>query len=503
MPAPANCRRPPGPSPLGTRLALAIALVAMVLTTATSPPARATGLLVARFGGEWGHPMSDDLWSIYYNPAGLSLLGGTKLALSGSFAWRAMSYTRGEAALDDVLEDPDVGAGTPQGAGISANTGEATLSNFLVTPFFAVGSDFGIDGFGAALGFYVPIGGQSIWDRKASSPEFPGAEDGAQRWWTIEGTIRSMYATAAAGYRIAPLRLSVGAGLNVVISEIDNIQARNVDGTDNLVANGRLQEGRARIDVSSVDLAVSLGLLWEPIDHLFIGLSYQSQPGFGEQRLTGDVDLVLGSGPVPESTRTAAEVRQSMPDVLRFGVRYGAPKSWEVRLFGDWARWSVLTEQCILNATVADRSCVGDAPPGKIIIIPRHWKDAWGVRGGGSWWATPDLELVLGGGWDGNAVPDAMVEPALYDGDKFHLTLGAKLTVGDALEVMLSYSQIIYPDRDIAARGRVPKDPNDPTGATWTDIATIGLRDAVRVPDAAGQYTHAVGVVELGMSYRF
>jgi hypothetical protein len=68
---------------------------------------------------------------------------------------------------------------------------------------------------------------------------------------------------------------------------------------------------------------------------------------------------------------------------------------------------------------------------------------------------------------------------------------------------MLSYSQIIYPDRDIAARGRVPKDPNDPTGATWTDIATIGLRDAVRVPDAAGQYTHAVGVVELGMSYRF
>lgn len=34
--------------------ALALALVALA---ATSTPTHATGLLVARFGGEWGHPM--------------------------------------------------------------------------------------------------------------------------------------------------------------------------------------------------------------------------------------------------------------------------------------------------------------------------------------------------------------------------------------------------------------------------------------------------------------
>jgi len=488
------------------RLSARTALVGLFSCALVVPsaPAHATGLLVARFGGEWGHPMSDDLWSIYYNPAGLSLLNGTKLVVSGSLAWRSFTYTRDPGAIDDILSDPAVGAGTPEGDGVLANSGVSTLSNFVASPFMAFGTNFGIEGFGVGVGLYVPIGGQSIWDPGTKRDAFPGADDAPVRWWTIEGTARSIYTTLAAGYRIPALRLSVGFGLNVVLTELDNIQARNVDGADTLTANGRLQEGRARIKASSVDLAIGAGLLWEPVDNLFIGVSYQSQPNFGEQTLKGDVDIIFGGGPTPESTRTKAEVTQSMPDVIRFGARYGKPRCWEVRAFADWARWSVLDEQCILNATVAGRSCKGDAPPGKIIIIPRNWTDAWGVRAGGSWWAAEGVELVLGGGWDGTSVPDEMLEPAFFDGEKFHATLGAKFTLADdKLELMVEYTQLFYPDRDIAARGRVARDPANPDGPTWSDIDSIGLREAVRVPDAAGLYEHSIGVVEIGASYRF
>jgi len=485
------------------RLSSLAALVLTLASTATPPSVNASGLLVARFGGEWGHPMSDDLWSIYYNPAGLSLLGGTKLALTGSFAFRTFTYTRDPAAIDDILLAGETGAGTPEGDGVLANSGKSTLSNFLQTPFLAIGSDFGIDGFGAAVGLYVPIGGQSVWDAGPPREGFPGAVDAPVRWWTVEGTARSIYTTAAAAYRIAPLRLSIGLGLNVVLTQIDNVQARNTDGTDSLVSNGRLQEGRARINVSSVDLALGFGLLWEPIDHLFLGLSYQSQPNFGKQTLKGDVDLILGSGPVPDSTRTKAEVTQAMPDVVRFGARYGVPKSWEVRAFADFARWSVLREQCILNATIDGRSCAGAAPIGKIIIIPRHWHDAWGVRLGGSWWVAPGIELVLGTGFDGTSIPDAMLEPAFYDGEKFHGTLGAKFSLLGELELMVQLTQFFYPDRTIAARGRVPSDSDDPAGPTVTDIESLGLREAVRVPDSAGLYHHAISLIELGVSYRF
>ena len=480
-----------------------IASIVLLHAVLPTTPAKASGLLVARFGGEWGHPMSDDLWSIYYNPAGLSLLEGTKLELSGSFAWRALTYTRDPAAIDDILDAGQSGAGTPAGDGVLANSGESAVGNLVASPFFAVGSDFGVEGFGAALGFYVPIGGQAVWDPGTAREGFPGSADAPVRWWTIDGTTRSLYGTAAAGYRIAPLRLSVGVGLNVVFTEIDNIQARNTDGTDSLVSNGRLQEGRARINVSSVDLALGAGLLWEPIDNLFIGVGYQSQPNFGEQTLTGDVDLLLGSGPVPENTRTKAELTQQFPDVVRFGARYGEPRSWELRAFAEWAHWSVLDEQCVLNATIDGRSCEGEAPPGKIIIIPRHWEDAWGVRLSGSWWATRGIELVLGGEWNGTSVPDEMLEPAYYDGTKYSATVGAKfLLLDEQLELMVQLSQYFYPDRDIAARGRVPKDPADPEGPTISELPA-GLREAARVPDSGGLYEQSITLFELGASYRF
>lgn len=121
-----------------------------------------------------------------HNPAGLSLLKGTKLALSGSFAWRNLTYTRDPAAIDDILTDPDVGAGTPEGDGVLANSGESTLSNFVATPFFALGSDFGIQGFGAAIGLYVPIGGGDLDPDPGTAREgFPDSGDVLVRWWTV------------------------------------------------------------------------------------------------------------------------------------------------------------------------------------------------------------------------------------------------------------------------------------------------------------------------------
>ncbi|MFO0749949.1 MAG: outer membrane protein transport protein [Myxococcota bacterium] len=479
-------------------------LGAALALVAPASVAHASGLLVARFGGEWGNPMTDHLAALYYNPAGLALLDGTQLQLDGSFALRSFTYDRDPGAIDNIITgDPSVGAGTPDGEGVAANSGKASLTNFLVTPFFAVGSDFGIPGFGAALGLYVPIGGQTVFDKADASNTFPGAVDGPARWWTIEGTARSIYGSAAAAYRIPSLRLSIGVALDLVYSQIDNVQARNTDGTDHLVVNGNLQEGRVRIDVSSIDVGLGVGLMYEPIENLFVGLSYRSQPNFGEQRLTGDTQLLLGGGPAADDLSTPSEVRQQMPDVVRFGVRYTQPKAWEVRVFGDWARWSVLDKQCVLNATVADRSCKGDFPPGKILIIPRAWHDGWEVRAGGSYWLSPGAELAFGAGYDSNAVPDKAIEPAFYDTEKMTLSLGLRLDLTDALNLEATYTQVIYFDRTVAPRGRVPVDAADPHGATKTDLSGTGFPESWRVPDSAGTYRQAIGLLEVGLTYKF
>lgn len=491
-------------SRIGTLATLGtVATVAAAATlAATAPDAHASGLLVARFGGEWGHPMTDGVTALYYNPAGLALARGTRLELTGSFAWRDFVYRRNSEAIDNIQDDGATGTGTPREA-VSLNSGRAHLINFLATPFIGAASDFGVKGLGVAVGMFVPLGGQSIWSPSTKSADYPGAVDGPQRWWTVEGTQRSIYGSLGVAYRIPQLKLSIGASLNLVLSEVHNNQARNADGTDNMVSGEYVAEGRAFVDVSGLDLAVGVGLMWEPVENLFIGASYQSQPGFGDQTLKGHVSLALGSGPLGDGLTNVAELRQAMPDVVRFGVRYGEPKRWEVRLFGNYVRWSVFKEQCTLNSSVADRSCQGTSPPGKIIIVPRDWHDGFEVRIGGSYWVSPDVELAAGMGYDSNAVPDKTLEPALHDADKLTFTLAARIKLLEQLSLTANYTQVVYFDRTIAPRGRVPVDPNNPGGATVSNLAATGYREALRTPDAAGAYHVALGLLEIGLTAQF
>ena len=483
-------------------------VAALVLATALAAapaPAGATGFLVARFGGEHGHPTTDNPTAIYYNPAGLSLLGGTRLYLDGTFAWRDFTYTRDPGAIDNILTDSAVGTGTPAGDGVAANSGKSSIFNVLGTPFIGIATDFGVPNLGVGLAFYVPFGGSTVFDDAAVSDKYPGAVDSAARWWVIAGTIRSMYLSTAVSYRFPDLGLSFGVGFNLVFSQVDTIRARNADGTDNLVSSGNLQEGRAYMNVTGIDVALSAGVIWQPTENLYLGVSYQSQPAFGDMNLnSGDLTLILGAGPVTDVKPTPAEIHQQLPDIWRFGARYNVPKAWELRLFGEYDRWSVLESQCILNRTIVGRRCSLADPVGKILIIPRKWVDGFGIRGGGSWWASSDVELYLGGGYDSNVVPDAYSDPSLYDAVKGSIALGARFgLLDDTLFLSVSYTQIIYANRDVAPRGRVPVDPAKPNGPTVSDIASIGLSEVVRQPDAAGKYTQAIGVLDIGAEYRF
>src|SRR5687767_10346912 len=107
-----------------------------------SSTAHAGGFSTARFGGERTHAASDQIGTIYYNPAGLAYGSGTRGVIEGLFAYRTIEYTRPVGAIDD----PD-GAGTPPD-GVGANAGKATLANALASPFIGIATDGGIEGLG-------------------------------------------------------------------------------------------------------------------------------------------------------------------------------------------------------------------------------------------------------------------------------------------------------------------------------------------------------------------
>jgi long-chain fatty acid transport protein len=450
-----------------------------------SADAEASGISAARFGGEHGHPTTDNATAIYYNPAGIALSKGTHIFVDGTLALRWASYDR-PAIVPDVINSQDTIDLAP-----GANSGKATLFNSIAAPFFGATSDFGTDFIYGGLALYFPFGGAAVWDKNPQyegSDVAPGAVDGVQRWYSIDGTIRSMYITGAIGFNIRQIGLSLGASASAIRSEVVTIRARNVDGTDDVVsADGSIKEGRSYIDANGWQGGFGIGAVYDVMKKgfLWLGVSYTSQPNVaGGMELEGTLDNLFTLG---QPSRTNIALTQTMPDIVRFGVRWKPTKKSELRLFADYTRWSVFDKQCVLDTSEPDRNCdfegAGSAlddpgsfggpgdTAGVVQHLPRFWKDAGGVRLGGSYWFLPQLETYIGAGYDSSAVPLETMDPALIDMHKMTLSIGARWQIIRQFALAFTSTQVIF----------FPADTNG-------DNALNLFQSPTRQPSGEGEY---------------
>lgn len=447
----------------------------------TTTVAHAGGFSTARMGGERGHAATDHVSAIYFNPAGLALGSGTRGVIEGLFAYRTADYDRDPAAIDST------GTGTPTD-GVAANAGKATLRNTIASPFIGIATDGGIEGLGVGVGVYVPFGGQAKWDQNeafANNTTYPGAVDGTQRWAAIEGEQRSLYYTFAAGYAPKGGKFAIGAGFNVVQSSVSLVRARNLDGSDDLVGGGAPKEGRSLVEGEGITFGASIGVIVKPTPCSRIGLSYQSQPGFGEMTLTGTLSNKFGTAP---ATVSDIEVRQALPDIIRLGGEWRAFVKGSLHASADFQRWSHYKNTCIMSAGATGKCDVeadgSTAEQGILVNVPRNYKDSFSVRVGGRYFVSDVLELIGGLTFDANAVPDANIDPSLFDMNKLIAQAGVAWK-NDRVGVSFTLGEVYYLPRTTAPRvGGV--DPMPPS----------------RNPDMAGEYKSNVlyGILGVGVS---
>lgn len=434
----------------------------LALCLVGSRDAHAAGISVARFGGEHGHPTTTNATAIFYNPAGIGMSEDTHVFADVSLAWRKTSYNHELTGTDD---------GTIPGA----NDGTGKLFNVLASPMIGVTTKLGDLALGA--GFYVPYGGQSVWDKNddfKDDPSYAGPYDGVNRWYVMEGIIRSSFITLAAAYHIVPARLSIGVSGNLILSTVDTIRAKTTSG-----GNDPDTEGRAYLHTTGVDWSLGVGAMYEAMPkQLWVGASYQSRPNLtGMKKLKGSQRtlLVNANGTYSESD-VPASLEHEIPDVIRLGGRYRPAEDLELRLFGDYTRWSVL-ERHIVKNTDNDQY---------LLDQDRSWKDTFGVRAGVSKWVTKPLEVYGGAGYASNAVPDSTLEPALPDWNSISVSAGGRYQLAEKIFGSLSYTQIIYLPRDTTGK------------STLTEPSK-----AVPNPDAGGKYKQAVGVVNVNFDFAF
>ncbi|HSO00069.1 MAG TPA: outer membrane protein transport protein, partial [Candidatus Nanopelagicales bacterium] len=386
--------------PASARYAARAASLALVLVGAfQAEPALASGFSSARFGAEHGNPVTPNPTAVYYNPASLGETEGFHLFVDGSLALRSAGWQHALAETDD-----DSSAATYTGGRWGEgqpNAGQATLFNVIAAPMIGASYKLGDLAFGA--GWYVPFGGQATWDKDENynyegadfaakpaglAPAYPGPYDGVQRFHTISGAIQSMYFTLAAAYKIPGVGLSIGVSGNFIRSSVKTLRARTVAG-DNTLAS----EGRSLIDVSGLHASFGVGLMYEAIPKkLWFGASYQAQPGFGEMELTGTLRNEVTGLPA----ETAVSMYQSLPDIIRLGARWKPTDDLELRLFGDFSRWSVMQNQCIANEgqpCEVDETGAAAGGSNPIVNISREWNDAFGIRAGLSYWPTEVAEV--------------------------------------------------------------------------------------------------------------
>ncbi|HVJ17075.1 MAG TPA: outer membrane protein transport protein, partial [Polyangiaceae bacterium] len=363
------------------RMRFSAALIGTGLALFSLGEARAAGFGVARFAGEHGHPTTDNATATYFNPAALTLSQGNHLFVDGNFAYRRLTYDRPPHPSD---------APTPADAP-DANTGQAVLSNFLVGPTLAASTR--LNDFAFGLIACVPFGAPVHFEQReeyADHPRLAGPVDGVQRWHSIDGVFVTGQLSAAAAYRLSKPRLSFGVSLSLMHSILRDVRAR-ADGTNDVE-----QEGRSLIEASGSALAAGAGVVWEASPQaLWLGASYQSRPNFaGGMKLEGSVDNLLGT-----HVRADVDVTYDLPDSIRLGARWRPSPDTELRLFGDYTRWSAFERQCIVNAgRDCDIAKDGSQPAGGAVLqnIQRDWHDAVEVRAGFSYFASADLEFFSG-----------------------------------------------------------------------------------------------------------
>jgi long-chain fatty acid transport protein len=450
-----------------SRLHASLAVAALFSVSGAS---LASGISVARFGGEHGTPMTTDATATFYNPAGIVGQKGGHLYGDLNLAFRHLTYEHAASPTD---------APVPPGAE-GANTGQASLFNVIAEPFVGLTYRFGDVAVGAS--YYIPYGGQSSWNKNdafAGNTQFPGAVDGVQRWYSIEGELRSSFVTLAAAYDFG--QIQAGASLNLIDTVVNTVRAKDPTGSNDI-----RNEGRSWLDARSFDYSLGLGVAWEPKSKVVrVGLSYQTRPHVtGGIRAGGHLRTIFASGSANDNQ---IDFLMNLPDVFRGGVSYRPAPEWELRLFGDYQRWSAVENMCVVNpGTYCTLGANGSGSPNVVLNQARDWHDTFGVRAGASYWASRVVEAFGGAGYSSNGIPASTQEPALPDFNAITVSGGAGFHVNERLRFNAGYTQVFYLSRDTTGQSIHPT-----------------LAATSRGPDSGGKYTQQIGLLNLNAEFGF
>ncbi len=359
---------------------------------------------------------ADDPSAVWYNPAGITQLDGTRIA--GGFVAVYPSFSHENT--DGTTDVSDRG---------------------LHYPIYLYATHKMNDRISLGLGINNPFGLSTDW--------LPTSET---RYVATFSHIITTEVNPNVAYKINN-DLSVAAGITFV-----NLRATLEKLLDPVIF-GPLGNANFRLAGDGDGWGANAAAYYKATEKLNVGLSYRS-------RMKVDIDGTAGVSGVLSSSATTDI---TLPDIMVLGASYKASDNLTLNADLDYTWWSTFDRLVVTSNTIV----VLTGGLTNTSTTEYQWKDAGALRIGGQYKLSDQWKLRAGYHYDQNPVKTQYLDSRLPDSDRQALSIGAGYTVNN-VTLDAAYQHIWFKNRTVSdsQQDNFPSTSN-PSALNGTYKATV------------------------------
>ena len=346
--------------------------------------------------------VGDDLSAVHYNPAGMTLLEGTRF--QAGTTWIALNADYNSSISDESENGRLKGQMIPAGY-VTHQVNDQVWLGFAMTVPFGMGTEYSKDWEGAGRGTNAKI---YTFDMNPSIA------------WKVNDF------------------LSVGAGISVQYAKAELGMG---------LEKGNMSLGHGKVEADSWDWGFNLGIMVSPTDRLRFGLAYRSaieHDADGTTKLSGmnaNLPIVGSAIGSLEGNTFGMSTSIKTPDTVMLTGTWEATD--QLRLSGliRWANWSNFKELNIENDVPGsildafDSMISGNPALGQLglssemltnVDVVNEWKDTWLFSVGADYKINSAFTVRGGIAYETSPVDDQSTRMAVIpDTDRVWFSLGA------------------------------------------------------------------------------
>jgi long-chain fatty acid transport protein len=359
-----------------------------------------------------------DASTIYYNPAGMSLLDRPEVLSNGAVLDGSTRFQNGGTL--DTLGNPVRGS-------------SGNKDQYIVVPALFATLPIS-DQLHAGIGVFSPYGQINTLPN-----------DWVGRYQLQRTALKTIDIDMAASYKVTDT-ISVGAGIDAQRAhyfrgnalDFGSLCAVSIGpvSCNQLSLSPQAADGSLNVDFVNWNAGFNLGLLYNDDDVTHFGLSYRSAI---QHNFSGSANFSVPPAALPLTLsglfkNTSASSSLTTPDTAAVGIDHII--SERITLLGDidWTHWSKLQQLSLMFSN----------PVQPTQDQQLNWKDAWRVSLGMIYRFDDSIDLRTGIGLDQTPIPSSFRTADLPDSDLILTSVGATYRLNDMMSGTVGYFHGFY-----------------------------------------------------------